>query len=179
MDALDVTAKVRYDELDGDRGSTLDRAELCSQLTIPYLFMEESASAQDDLSRGYAQGYGAKLVNHLVGKLALSILPPSQPFYRLSATTEALEAITAGNEDMKLKVEENLSVKEEGILRYINKSKFRGSVYPALRLSMVTGDSLIEKLDDDTFRVLKLRDHVSKRDSSENVMDRIIQETVD
>lgn len=174
-----ITAKGRYDELDKDRSSTLDRAELCAKVTIPYLFMEEGSSSQDDLERGYAQGYGAKLVNHLVGKFALSILPPSQPFYRLSPTQEAMDAITQGNEDAKFQLEKILAQKEDGILRYINKSKFRGSLYPALRLAMITGDSLIEKLGDTAYRVFKMRNYVIKRDASGNIMDLIIKETLD
>jgi len=176
---LDITAKGRFDELDSDRGSTLDRAELCAKVTIPYLFMEESATAQDDLERGYAQGFGAKLVNHLVGKFALSILPPAQPFYRLSATQEAMSAVSGDNKDAELEIEKMLSEKEEGILRYINKSRFRSTLYPALRLAMVTGDSLIEKLDDNTYRVFKMRDYVIKRDSAGNIIDLIIKETLE
>jgi len=179
MPALDITAKGRFDELHKDRTPTLDRAELCAKTTIPYLFMEESATSQDDLNRGYAQGYGAKLVNHLVGKFALSILPPAQPFYRLSATQEAMEALSKGNADAKLEIERMLAEKEEGILRYINKSKFRGKLYPSLRYAMVTGDCLIEKMDDETFRVFNVRSYVVKRDASGNILDLIIKETLD
>jgi len=179
MPALDVTAKGRFDELDSDRGTTLDRAELCAKVTIPYLFMEEGSSSQDDLERGYAQGYGAKLVNHLVGKFALSILPPSQPFYRLSATQEAMQEVAQGNEEVEFQIEKVLSEKEEGILRYINKSKFRSRLYPALRLALVTGDSLVEKMEEDTYRVFNLRSYVIKRDSSGNILDLIIKETLD
>ena len=177
--ALDITAKGRYDELHSNRTTTLDRAELCSTVTIPYLFMAETATSQDDLARGYAQGFGAKLVNHLVGKFALSILPPSQPFYRLSATQEAMQKITQGDETAQMEVEKVLSTKEEGILRYINKSKFRASLYPALRLSMVTGDSLIEKMDDEKYRVFNMRNYVIKRDSAGTIIDLIIKETLD
>ncbi len=179
MAALDTLAKDRFNELHGVRGSTFDRAELCAELTIPYLFREEGSSAQDDLSREYVQGYGAKLVNHLVGKFALSILPPSQPFYRLAPTQEAVDAIAQGDKEVERKIEETLAKKEEGVLRYINKSKFRGSLYPALRLAMVTGDSLIEKLDDGTFRVLSMHNYVIKRDAGGNILDLIIKETID
>ena len=179
MPALDVTAKGRFDELNSDRGSVLDRAELCATLTVPYLFMEESATSQDDLNREYVSGYGAKLVNHLVGKFALSILPPSQPFYRLSATQEAMEEVSGGNPEAKFQIDKVLAEKEEGILRYINKSRFRASLYPSLRTAMVTGDSLVEKLKDDTFRVFNLRDYVIKRDSAGNILDLVIQETLD
>ena len=179
MGALDITAKGRYDELDSDRGSVLDRAELCATLTVPYLFMEESASSQDDLEREYVSGYGAKLVNHLVGKFALSVLPPSQPFYRLSATQEAMQEISGGNPEKEFQIDKTLAEIEEGILRYINKSRFRASLYPSLRTAMVTGDSLIEKLKDDTFRVFNMRNYVIKRDSAGNVLDLIIRETLD
>ena len=178
MEALDITAKGRFDELYSNRGSTTARAELCSKLTIPYLFMEESASSQDDLTREYVSGYGTKLVNHLVGKFALSVLPPSQPFFRLSPTQESIEAIAGDNQDAKFEIEKVMAEKEEGILRYINKSKFRSSLYPSLRTALVTGDSLIEKLDDETFRVFKMRNYVIKRDASGNIMDLIIKETV-
>lgn len=179
MAELKATASERFAELSKGRGPITDRAELCSELTIPYLFREESATSADDLERKYVQGFGAKLVNHLVGKFALSILPPSQPFYRLSATQEAMEAITEGNEDARFEIEKILAVKEEGILRYINKSRFRGSLYPALRLAMVTGDALIEKLDDNTFRVFNMRNYVIKRDASGNIIDLIIKESLD
>jgi len=178
-EALDILAVERYGELEKDKGSVISRAELSAQLTIPYLFMEDGSSSQDDLERKYVQGYGAKLVNHLVGKFALSILPPSQPFYRLAATQEAMDAIAADSKEAVRKVEETLAKKEDGILRYINKSRFRKSLYPALRLAMVTGDSLIEKLDDDTFRVLSMKNYVIKRDASGNIIDLIIKETLD
>lgn len=178
MAALDTTARDRWDQLAKGRGAIIDRAVLCSELTIPYLFMEDGASAQDDLERNYVQGYGAKLVNHLVGKFALSILPPSQPFYRLSATQEAMDAITQGDPNAQFEVEKILSIKEEGILRYINKSKFRMSLYPALRTAMVTGDSLIEKVGDTNFRVLNMYNYVIKRDPSGKILELLVEETM-
>lgn len=172
-------AKESFDNLDSDRSSTLDRAENCAKVTIPYLFMEDSSSANDDLTTGYAQGFGAKLVNHLTGKFALSILPPSQSFYRLSAGIEAMETLTQGNEDAKQQIEIILAQTEDGIMRYINNTKFRKSLYPALRLAMVTGESLVEKLDDDKYKVHNLRNYVVRRDASGNLLEIVIRETID
>ena len=173
-----VLASERYAELSKERGPTFDRAELCSELTVPYLFREEGSTAADDLTRNYVQGFGAKLVNHLVGKFALSILPPSQPFYRLSATEEAMAKIAQGDENAQHEIEKILSIKEESILRYINKSKFRVSLYPALRIAMVTGDSLIEKIDDNRFRVLNMKNYVIKRDPAGKILEIIIKESL-
>lgn len=175
-DEKQLTSVERYDELNKQRNPTLDRAELCSELTIPYLFREDGSTAADDLSRKYVQGYGAKLVNHLVGKFALSILPPSQPFYRLSATEEAMAKISNGDENARFEIEKILAIKEESILRYINKSKFRVSLYPALRIAMVTGDSLIEKVDEGSYRVLNMKNYVIKRDAAGKILEIIIKE---
>lgn len=176
--AEDILASERFDNLDGERGSVTDRAELCAELTIPYIFTEDGSTDADDLSREYVQGYGAKLVNHLTGKFALAILPPSQPFFRLSGTQEAMEAITEGDADTRYEIEKILAVKEEGILRYINKSRFRASLYPALRLAMITGDALIQKLDDDKFRVLNMKNYVVERDSAGTIIHIVIRENL-
>ncbi len=176
----DVLYSARYAELEDDKSYTTDRAELCAKMTLPYAAMEEDSSAQDELQRNYTQGFGAKLVNHLVGKFALSILPPSQPFYRLSPTQEAMEAVSGGDDDAKFEIEKVMAFKEESILRYINNSNFRGSLYPALRLAVVTGNCIIEKLEEQKkYRVINLRDFVIKRDYAGTVVELIIRETLD
>ena len=170
----------RYTQLEDGKSSTEDRAELCAKMTIPYAFMEEDSSSQDDLQRNYTQGFGAGLVNHLVGKLALSILPASQPFYRLSASQEAMNAIAQNNEDAEYQIEQVLADRENAILKYINDSNFRGALYPALRLAVVTGNCLIEKLEDKgKFRVINLRNYVIVRDYAGTVVELIIQEILD
>ncbi len=176
--AESIGAKARFETLDGDRQSTVDRAILCSELTIPHLMRDDSASEQDDLSREYVQGFGAKLVNHLVGKFALAVLPPSQPFYRLSATDEAMEAVAGDNTAAQHEIEKQLAKKEDGILRYINKSRFRTALYPALKLAIVTGSSLIEKTEDNTYRVFNLKSFVIVRDFKGKVIELIIREVL-
>lgn len=175
----EVLAKDLFQTLDSNRSATLDRAELCAKVTIPYLFMEEGSSAQDDLTRGYAQGYGAKLVNHLTGKFVLSILPPSQSFYRLDARREAVQALGGEDEKIKQEIEKITAIIEEDVMRYINKSKFRASLYPAVRLAMVTGESLIEKVSDERFRVIGLRNYAVKRDGAGNILHLVIKEMLD
>ena len=178
--AEEETLKSRYTQLEDGKSSTSDRAELCAKMTLPYAYMEEDSSAQDDLNRNYTQGYGASLVNHLVGRLAGSILPASQPFFRLAASQEAMDAVTKGNEEAKFEVEKVLAEKERGILRYINDSNFRGSLYPALRLAVVTGNCLIEKLEEKgKYRVISLRNYVVARDYSGTITELIIRETLD
>ena len=174
-----ISAKEKYSLLESDKSSTTDRAEKMAKVTIPYLFMEEGSSASDDLTAGYAQGFGAKIVNHLTGKFAMSILPPSQPFYRLSPNKEAMENLTGGDEKAKQEVDKVLAEVEEGIMRYINRTKFRKSLFPALRLAMVTGECLVEKLDSDAYKIHNIRNYCVKRDSSGNILHLVIKELLD
>lgn len=174
-----IVAKEQYSKLEGDRSSTLDRAELMAKVTIPYLFMKEGSSSSDDLTNGYTQGFGAKLVNHLTGKFALSILPPSQPFYRLSPNNEAMEKLTGGDKKYKQEVDRILADVEDGIMRFINKTRFRKKLYPALRLAMVTGECIVEKLDGDEYKIHNLRNYVVKRDSGGNLLHLVLNESLD
>jgi len=165
-----------YKKLTTDRTSYEDRAEECATLTLPYTFPDENLKGQDNLDREFVQGFGAMLVNHFVGKLALTILPPSQPFFRLTASQEAMDAVTQGNPDAIYEVEKILAQKEEAVLRGINKSDFRASLYPSLRQSVVTGNCIIEKIDEGGYKVHGLRSYVIKRDHKGKIIRLIIEE---
>lgn len=175
---LDGTAKEFYTKYETDRSAVLTRAENNAKVTIPFLFMEDGTSSQDDITSDYVTGFGAKLVNHLTGKFALSILPPSQSFYRLSAKSEALKVVAGDDEKKKQEIDRIIAEIEDGVMKYINETKFRDSLYPALRLAMVTGECLVEKLED-SFMVISLRNYVLKRDPSGKILHLIIREEID
>lgn len=177
--AESLNASSRFKELDGNRTTVRDRAVLCSEMTLPYLVRETSATENDDLSREYVQGFGAKLVNHLVGKFALSILPPEQPFFTLSPTQEALESVTQGDVAMSQEAMKILAQKEDSVMRYIRKSRFRKSLFKALRLACVTGQAIIEKYEDSKYRVFNLNGFVVERDALGTIVTLIIREKID
>src|SRR6056300_2031342 len=77
------TAKERYNKLLTEREHYLDRAEECSELTIPSLIKPEGFTSSSDLYNPF-QSVGARGVNNLASKLLLLLLPPNQPFFRLS-----------------------------------------------------------------------------------------------
>lgn len=172
-----TTIEQEYLRLANDRKPYEDRAEDCSKLSLPSVFAEETFKAQDDLERGYAQGFMADLVKNLVGKLALTILPSTQPFFRLSATEEAMEKVTGNNEDAISEVDKILSTKEEQVMRVINRSRFNKPLYPALKLSVITGNGIIEKFDKNKYKVHNLHNYVIQRDFAGEILRLIIQET--
>jgi len=173
-----ATIKERYDKQKNTRQPYLDRAEECAKHTIPYAFIEDTLTGQDDLERYFSQGYGAMLVKHIVGKLALSILPPSQPFYRLAPTQEALEVVAGNDTSAVYEIEKLLARKEEACLRIINKSNFRASLYPSLVLSVITGNAIVEKTDKG-YIVHNLRNFTTKRDYNGEIIELIIVEKKD
>ena len=175
---LEESAKELYTKYETDRSAVLTRAENNAKVTIPFLFMEDGTSSQDDITSDYVTGFGAKLVNHLTGKFALSILPPSQSFYRLSAKTEALKAIAGDDQKKRQEIDRIIAEVEDGVMKYINETKFRDSLYPALRLAMVTGECLVEKMED-SFMVIGLRNYVLKRDPSGKILHLVIREEID
>ena len=165
-----------YKGLANDRTPYEDRAEECASLTLPYAFPDDSLKGQDNLEREFVQGFGAMLVNHFVGKLALTILPPSQPFFRLSATQEAMDRVAGNDPEAKFEIERIIATKEEAALRAINKTDFRASLYPSLRQSVVTGNSFIEKVEDSGYKVHGLRNYVVKRDHKGVIIRLILEE---
>lgn len=166
----------RYEELKNDRVPYTDTAEEAAELTLPYAYLADDHKAQDQLNRGYTQGFAAQLVNHLVGKLALTILPSNAPFYRLTASEEAMFAITQGDDNAKFEVERQLAIKEEAILKNINKNNLRASLYSALRLAVITGNCMIEKLPEEGYAVINLKNYVVKRDYAGKIYEFIIEE---
>ena len=80
---LQQTAKERYRKLKQHREHYLDRAQECSELTIPSLSNLMVLHPSTELYNPF-QSVGARGVNNLASKLLLLLLPPNSPFFRLS-----------------------------------------------------------------------------------------------
>ena len=83
---LQQSAKERYETLKQHREHFLDRAQECSELTIPSLLPPDGFHSSTDLYNPF-QSVGARGVNNLASKLLLLLLPPNSPFFRLSIIT--------------------------------------------------------------------------------------------
>ena len=104
------TAKQRYSKLKQHREHFLDRAEECSELTIPSLIQADGFTDSSDLYNPF-QSVGARGVNNLASKLLLLLLPPNSPF-RLSIAGKAKEDLQQRAE-LKSEVEKSLATIEE------------------------------------------------------------------
>ena len=74
------TAKERYLKLQSEREHYLDRAEECSELTIPSLIKPDGFTSSSELYNPF-QSVGARGVNNLASKLLLLLLMSSKSWH--------------------------------------------------------------------------------------------------
>ena len=76
------TAAQRYEQLRVDRNSPLMRARDCSKVTIPGLIEDENYGDAGRLPTPY-QSLGARGVGHMTSKLAVTLFPTNENFFKL------------------------------------------------------------------------------------------------
>ena len=94
------TAQQLYTSLEGARYSYLDRARVCSNLTLPYVMPDEGFGPHSRLETPFS-GVGSRGVNNLASKLLLALLPPNSPFFRFQANEKKLAEDETPPEDRK------------------------------------------------------------------------------
>ena len=168
------TARQRYSKLKQHREHFLDRAEECSELTIPSLIQPDGFTDSSDLYNPF-QSVGARGVNNLASKLLLLLLPPNSPFFRLSIAGKAKEDLQQRAE-LKSEVEKSLATIEREVTNKIEQLALRVSVFEALKHLIVAGNVLTYLPKKGSMRVFPLTQYVCQRDSSGNVCEIIVQE---
>ena len=170
------TAAGLYANLESLRRSFLDRARECAELTIPSLLTKDGHSEASRLPTPW-QGIGARGVNNLASKLLIALLPPNEPFFRLSIDDYALEELTQ-QEGMRAKVEEGLNRIERSVMNEIEGNAIRVGGFEAIKQLLVTGNVLMYLPKDGGMRVFRMDRFVVRRDPMGNVLDIITKETL-
>ena len=152
------TAKQRYAKLKQDREHFLDRAEVCSELTIPSLITPDGFSNTSKLYNPF-QSVGARGVNNLASKLLLLLLPPNSPFFRLKIAGDAKKELEE-NKEMKTDIEQSLAIIEKEVSAKIETLALRVSVFEALKHLIVGGNVLTYLPKKGNMRVYPLSQYV-------------------
>src|SRR5210317_1206555 len=173
---LQQSAKERYETLKQHREHFLDRAQECSELTIPSLIPPDGFHSSTDLYNPF-QSVGARGVNNLASKLLLLLLPPNSPFFRLSIAGNAKKDLDQQKE-IKSEVEKSLATIEREVSSKIEQLALRVSVFEALKHLIVAGNVLTYLPKKGTMRVFPLTNFVCKRDASGNIVEIVIEETI-
>lgn len=170
---MDTTAKARYDLLSSDRSPFLERARDCAKLTIPTLLPPDGHSGSSKLPTPW-QGLGARCVNTLAAKLLLALFPPSSPFFKLTITDFALQAMGAKRGD----VETALGKVERAVTTEIETSACRPVLFEVLKHLIASGNALLYVPRTGAPRMFRLDRYVAKRDPMGNLLEIVTHETI-
>lgn len=170
-------AAERYEQLKLDRDGPLRRARQCAELTLPALMPPENQTEGQDLPIP-AQGFGARAVNNLASKLLLTLMPPNQPFYKLTPTPKIKRELEQRGDDSLTQVNAALSRIEQSMLTAIEGSADRVTTYEAIRHLVVCGNALIWMPNEGGMKMYRIDQYVIQRDPMGHLLEAVIHERV-
>ncbi len=170
------TAKSRYNTLETIRDPFLDRARDSAEFTIPSIMPREYHSKHTTLHTPY-QGIGARGTNNLSSKLLLALLPPNQPFFRLTLDEFTLSELS-GRDDMKGEFEKAMGSIERVVMNEMEVNNFRNALFESLKHLIICGNVLLYITPDLKMKVYHLDRYVVKRDGIGNVLEIITKDMV-
>lgn len=167
-----MTAEKLYDDLLIDRGYWISRGKQAAALTIPYLAPEEdpTPNATPDLSLPW-NGVGQQGITNLGSRLLMALLPPTEPFFRLTIDEIEMARVTAGREDKdqvakeRAEFDKALNVIERSTLKAIEHSNDRPVLHEGLLQLLVIGNVLAYR-PKEGLRMYGLGRYVLKREPS-------------
>jgi len=170
------TAKSRYNTLETIRDPFLDRARDSAEFTIPSIMPREYHSKHTTLHTPY-QGIGARGTNNLSSKLLLALLPPNQPFFRLTLDEFTLSELS-GRDDMKGEFEKAMGSIERVVMNEMEVNNFRNALFEAIKHLIICGNVLLYITPDLKMKVYHLDRYVVKRDGIGNILEIITKDMV-
>ena len=87
LSSVETELKAQFDFLIGERSYLEHRWEDYAGWTLPYLFPHEEYFSTTEMQHDY-NSLGAQALNHLSNKIAVTLFPPSRPFFKIELTPE-------------------------------------------------------------------------------------------
>jgi hypothetical protein len=173
-----ITPKELYEQLSIVRTPYLERAEEAAKFTIPALMPPSYSSTMKGGNKLYQphQSLGARGVNALSANLLMSLLPPTQSFFRLVIDEKAKADL--GEQEIITEIESSLATIERTVQKEIEIKAYRPPIHEALRLLVVTGNALIHIDDEGEMRTFRMDHYVVKRRPNGKVQKIIIKEQI-
>jgi hypothetical protein len=183
---MNVTAASRWRDLELYRSLYLRRAIDASALTIPTLIPESdqnngwSGESFNAIPSLY-QGAGARGVSSISAKLLLALMPPSQPFFRLTIDRgkiqEYLQEQGGNQENIVTQLDQALSDMERQVLSRMDRLQARSALFEAVKHLVVGGNALLY-VGTEAIRMYGLRSFCVDRDPEGNVTEIVVREQV-
>lgn len=166
------TAESLYAMYERDRDTLTHEWRECSELTLPYVFPDDDTAESDVVPTPF-NSIGPSAVNSLASKLLLALLPPTGNFFRLLPNAEDIEGLT---QDQLKELDKQLSNLEQDTNELINIQALRVPLYEAIKLLIITGNTLLYKIPNGTFKVFNPYQYVVQRDYAGSLLTLVIKE---
>jgi hypothetical protein len=168
------TAVDSYNNLLQHRQSLEGMWKDCSELTLPYVFPDSDNPETSQLATPY-NSIGPSAVNSLASKLLLALLPPTGNFFRLFPNEEDIADL--GKEELDA-LDKELSKLEQDVNVLVNIQALRVPLFEALKLLIITGNSLLYKVPNMGLKIFSPYQYVVQRDYTGTVTTIVIKEKV-
>lgn len=167
---LELSAKALWQRLDTDWNHYMDRASDAASLTIPYIAPPDSHNTGSNISALSLptpfQSVGSRGINNLAAKFLLTLL--NTPFFRLGLD-KYLFAERFGADELT-EAETSLVAMENSIHDEIESMGLKPAAYQGFRHMAVTGNGIIEILDEGKPKFIPLKSYRLKRDPEDNLL---------
>lgn len=172
------TAQSRWQQLDAKRQGLLTRCERYAALTLPYVCPEDGYDEGSDELSLSLNSIGAQAVNSLTNKMMLAMFAPSRPFMKfdlpMGEKNKILKALNLDDASFR----EEMAVAEKEAIRFLDSTGSRPKLYDLFNHLIITGNAL--KLNENnTMRVIGIKDFVSRRNVEGRVIEIIFRECVE
>lgn len=175
------TLKAEYDLMKQERQPYLDKARKAAEYTIPALFPDEDSHKFKNIKKIKTpnQSVGADGINNLSAKVALTMLPPNQTFFKFEIDDMTVKQQAGSNSSQyKLDINKGLSRVEKLLLDYQEQKNDRVCFGESLKHLYVAGNVFLLHEQEDGMRYYPLNRFCVKRDYSGNVLKAITEETI-
>lgn len=170
-----LTIKQEWEKLDGKRASICSRTEDYARWTLPYLFPMKGTTSSQELAVA-AGSIGARSVNHLANKLVSTLFVPYRPFFRLTLTDAARNALLEQGID-EAQIDLALSNAENAAMQSMSIAVHRTQAVLAMKNLIVTGNACLYYPKEGNVEVYNLRDYVVQRNMNGMVLKLITRDS--
>jgi len=181
--------QARFENADGTRSETLERARFCAALTKPWVLPPEGWTEGDKLPESYSS-LAARGITNLEGRLLLGIFPPpGQPWFKLKPAG-SMRFDPDVDPDLLQEFQNGLHLQELMILSRLEKvnlnsasggrrAGFRSRMRLAMSQLLITGDVLMRISDEFDIQIFRRDNYITKRTPSGDVICHITREKID
>lgn len=175
-----------YKDMQTKRESWLEAAKISAKYTIPAIMPDDVSITKSGNSKAVLkqpnQSVGADGINNLSAKVALTLMPPNQPFFRFkmdsSAIDKASQSLGVEKHTLEEEINQGLAKLESLLLDYIESSSDRVCLGEAFKHLYITGNVLLVRDIDLGLKYYPLSRYVIKRDYHGNIQKVITEEKI-